>query len=250
MLVRSFPCNAGYPPLTMLLRPNDDLRHFERRRYFDIAEFKRLAAASVDRRADEVARFEKLAEGGFNRTFLITMRDGLEFVGRILYPITEPKSLVVASEVATMDFLRSHGIPTPKVYDYSVTSENAAGTEYVFMEYIRDTNLGDNWFDMSENAKITVVTKLVEVESRLFALKFPASGSLYYTKDVAARFDKADFPFVHCVSDSRFCVGPDTSIGLWYGNRLGLEAFRGPCMYRLYYLPFYEQLLVHQLIPQ
>lgn len=79
-----------------------------------------------------MARFEELAEGGFNRTFLITMHDGFKFVGRNPYPVTEPKHLIVASEVATMDFLRSHVIPVPKVYCYSATSENTAGTEYLF----------------------------------------------------------------------------------------------------------------------
>src|ERR1700733_12339148 len=93
---------------------NDALRRSERRRVFNLSEFKRLAAASVNQNAEDVARFEKLAEGGFNRTFLVTMRDGFQFAGRIPYPVTEPKDLVVASEVATMDFLRSHGIPVPK----------------------------------------------------------------------------------------------------------------------------------------
>ncbi|KAI4609381.1 hypothetical protein J4E80_008631 [Alternaria sp. BMP 0032] len=117
------------------------------------------------------------------------MRDGFQFVGRIPYPVTEPKHLVVASEVATMDFLRLHGIPVPKVYSYSATSENAAGTEYIFMEFIRGMNLGDIWFDLPEKARITVVSKLVELESKLFALEFQASGSLYYTKDLPAGYD-------------------------------------------------------------
>jgi hypothetical protein len=40
----------------------------------------------------------KLAEGGFNRTFLITMRDGFRMVARIPYPVTVPKYYAVASE--------------------------------------------------------------------------------------------------------------------------------------------------------
>jgi predicted Ser/Thr protein kinase len=163
---------------------DDASRRSKRRRGFNVAELKRLAATAINRNADEVARFEKLAEGGFNRTFLITMHDGFQFVGRIPYPVTEPKQSVVASEVATMEFLRSHGIPVPKIYDYSATSENLAGTEYLFMELVRGTNLGDIWFELSEKARITAVTKLVELETRLFALPFPASGSLYYAKDL------------------------------------------------------------------
>ena len=73
----------------------------------------------------------KLAEGGFNRTFLITMHDGFEMVARIPYPVTVPKFYAIASEVATMRFLRFAGLPVPEVYDYSPSSDNAAKTEYI-----------------------------------------------------------------------------------------------------------------------
>lgn len=46
------------------------------------------------------------------------------------------------------------------------------------MEMIGGTNLGDIWYELSEKARIEVVRKLVELESRLFGLQFPASGSL------------------------------------------------------------------------
>ncbi|XPT00062.1 hypothetical protein M3J09_009224 [Ascochyta lentis] len=207
---------------------NDALKHSERKRIFNVSELKHLAAAAVNRSVEDVARFEKLGEGGFNRTFLITMHDGFQLVGRIPYPVTEPKHLVVASEVATMEFLRMNGIPVPKVYKYSTTPENAAGTEYIFMELVRGTNLGDMWFDLSEKARITVVTKLVELESRLFALPFPASGSLYYNKDLDAETNNIDVPTADLSCHSRFCVGPDTRLSLWHGKRLRLHVDRGP----------------------
>lgn len=80
-------------------------------------------------RLADIAHFKKLAEGGFNRTFLISMQDGFEMIARIPYLTTEPRNLLVASEVATMDYLRSHGVPIPKIYGYSSTSQNPAGTE-------------------------------------------------------------------------------------------------------------------------
>ncbi|KAF1918728.1 hypothetical protein BDU57DRAFT_511458 [Ampelomyces quisqualis] len=156
------------------------------------------------------------------------MRDGFQFVGRIPYPVTEPKHLVVASEVATMDFLRLHNIPVPEVYSYSTTQENAAGTEYLFMELVCGKNLGDIWFDLSEKARIDVVTNLVELESRLFTLKFPASGSLYHIDDLPARFNKIDVPIAESARDTRFCIGPDTRLALWHGKRLNIQTDRGP----------------------
>jgi hypothetical protein len=85
----------------------------------------------------------KLAKGGFNRNFLITMHDGFEMVARIPYPVTVPKFYTIASEVITMCFLRSSGLPIPEVYDYSPLSDNAAKTEYIFMEFMRGTKLSD-----------------------------------------------------------------------------------------------------------
>ncbi|KAJ7628354.1 hypothetical protein FB45DRAFT_36520 [Roridomyces roridus] len=62
---------------------NNDLRLAERKHVFDIEELRRLAAQSVDRTIQDVDTIEKLAEGGFNRVFLITMHDGFQMIARI-----------------------------------------------------------------------------------------------------------------------------------------------------------------------
>jgi hypothetical protein len=54
---------------------------------------------------------------------------------------TTPKYFAVASEVATMTLLRSSGLPIPKVYGYSPVPDNAAETEYIFMEFVQGTGL-------------------------------------------------------------------------------------------------------------
>ena len=81
----------------------------------------------------------KVAEGVFNRAFFITMRDGFQMVAHETYPVTVPQHYAVASEVATMDLLRSSALSTPKVYGYSPEPDDAAGTEYIFMEFVRGT---------------------------------------------------------------------------------------------------------------
>jgi len=78
-------------------------------------------------------------------------------VARIPYPAMVPKYYAVASEVATMDFLRSSWLPTPKVYGYSPESDNAAGTEYIFMEFVRGTKLSDVWLGLGEQEVISVL---------------------------------------------------------------------------------------------
>ncbi|KAH7082398.1 kinase-like domain-containing protein [Paraphoma chrysanthemicola] len=207
---------------------NDASKHLERRRFFNVSELKHLAASAVNQNVEDVARFEKLGEGGFNRTFLVTMHDGFQLVVRIPYSTTEPKRLVIASEVATMDFLRSHGVPVPKIYSYSVTSENPAGTEYLITELVRGSNLGDIWYDLSEKARITVVSRLVELESQIFALQFPANGNLYYSKDLNEETRRVEVPTVDLSHNTSFCVGPDTRLSLWYGRRAELNIDRSP----------------------
>ncbi|KAH7884287.1 protein kinase subdomain-containing protein PKL/CAK/Fmp29 [Phlebopus sp. FC_14] len=203
---------------------NDALRHAERRLVFDVEGLCRLAAQSVDRNPADVVDIKKLAEGGFNRSFLITLCDDFQMVARIPYPATVPKYNAVASEVATMDFLRSSGLPTPKVYGYSPESDNAAGTEYIFMEFVRGTKLSDVWLSLGEQEVISVLRQLTQLESKMMSLSFPAGGSLYYTQDLEKVARGLGIP----LEDERFCVGPDTRLPLWYGRRSQLDVDRGP----------------------
>ena len=167
----------------------------------------------------------KLAEGGFNRTFLITMHDGFEMVARIPYPITVPKFYAIASEVATMRFLRSSGLPVPEVYDYSPSSDNAAKTEYIFMEFMKGTKLSDVWLELEEPDIVSVLRQLAQLESRMMSIPFPAGGSLYYTNDLEKVAGRTGIPLI----DGRFCVGPDVRLHMWYGRRSQLDVDRGPC---------------------
>lgn len=150
-------------------------------------------------------------------------------VARIPYLTTEPSGLLLASEVATVGYLRARGIPIPEVYGYSTTSDNPAGTEYIFMAFQHGTNLGDIWFELGENARIGIVRKLVELETRLFSLQFPASGSLYYRSDLETTFPRIDIETPTSSDKRAFCVGPDMTLALWYGGRRALDCFRGPC---------------------
>ena len=218
---------AVLEPLLSFRRYNDTLRHAERYVHFDVLELKRRAAESVQRKAEDVMTLQKLAEGGFNRTFLITMRDGFQVVARIPYPVTIPKQLVIASEVATIDFLRSHGMPVPKIYGYSTVAENSVGTEYLFLEFMRGTNVGDAWYTMTEKQRLKLVSEIADLEARMFAIDLPASGSLYYARDLAPEFERIQLP--GSVDGSPFCIGPDTTMGQWYGKRSSLSVKRGPC---------------------
>ncbi|KAG7088308.1 hypothetical protein E1B28_012318 [Marasmius oreades] len=202
---------------------NDALRQ-ERRLIFNVDGLRRLAAQSVNRSPDDIVDLAKLAEGGFNRTFLISMRGDFQMVARIPYPATVPKYYAVASEVATMALLCSSGLPIPKVYGYSPAPDNAAETEYIFMEFVRGTKLSEVWLDLGDREIMSVLRQLAQLESKMMSISFPAGGSLYYAQDLEKVAGGPGIP----LEDERFRVGPDVRLPLWYGRRSQLDVDRGP----------------------
>ena len=147
-------------------------------------------------------------------------------VARIPYPITVPKYYTVASEVATIEYLRSFGLPAPEIYGYSADSDNAAGTAYILMEFVQGFKLSEVWPGLDDQEVISVVRQLTQLESRMMSLSFPAGGSLYFTKDLEKVATGLGIP----LDDKRFCIGPDVRLPLWYGRRAKLDVNRGPCM--------------------
>lgn len=207
---------------------NEDLRFLERRHEFDVSGLCRLAAQSVGSTPQDVDTLVKLGEGGFNRTFLITFNDGFKMVARIPYPIAGPKLYGIASEVATMRFLRSSGFPVPDVYGYSPSPDNAARTEYIFMEYVRGTKLSDLWFDLEETEIASILGELAWLEYHMMSIPFPAGGSLYYSSNLERLAGMKGIPLG---DDEQFCVGPDVRVRMWLGRRSQLNVDRGPCKF-------------------
>ena len=189
---------------------NNDLRQRGCRRVFNVDGLCQLAAQSVKRSPNDIIALKKLTEGGCHRTFLITMHDGFQMVARIPYTVTIPMYFTVASEVATMALLRSSGLPVPEVYGYSPVPDNAAETEYIFMEFVKGISLSNIWFELGERDVISVLHQLTELESKMTLKAFPAGGSLYYTEDL----EKVSRGPGILLKDKRFSVGPGTRLPL------------------------------------
>lgn len=187
-----------------------------------------MAAEAVSKKVEDVVYFDKLGEGGANRAFVLHMKDGSRLVARIPYVGTAPRQLAVASEAATMSFLRSQGLPVPQIYGYSTSADNAAQTEYIIMEYSPGTNLSDSWFDMNEQHRSNFITSLVALEARLLNIRLPASGSIYFLRDLPADVERVAVDDNSQSLDS-FYIGPSTTPNLWRGRRGGLDVNRGPC---------------------
>ncbi|RDW79290.1 phosphotransferase family protein [Aspergillus mulundensis] len=202
---------------------NEHLRLAERHLKFDAHALHRVMATASNRSATDIVSFSKMAEGGFNRLFEATFNDGHRVIARLPYPATVPEHYTVASEVATLDYLRLHGITTPKVYAWSSTKANPVGAEYIVMEKLAGIPLGETWYTMTPKEQHGIMKQIVEWETRLMSLKLPASGSLYYQKDIPSERSVA----LRDPGDG-FCIGPIAHYGWWHEERAVMEIDRGP----------------------
>ena len=184
-------------------------------------------ATAVHRNVGDIQNFRKLAEGGFNRAFEITMYNGLQVVARLPYPCTYPKRLSVASEVAAMDLIRSYGVPVPKVLDYATTAHNAVGSEYIIMEKVKGRDLGDLWYELTEKERLRVTVQITKMESLLFSIPLPGYGSVYYKRDLDRSFPTIEMPIPG--KTEQLCLGPDVEQKWWFNKRDQILIDRGPC---------------------
>ena len=110
---------------------------------FNIPDLMRIAAKAVEQ--DRCVNFVKVTEGGFNKIFLLMMDDGYEVIARIPTPIARPPHCMTASEVATMEFLRTRlDIPAPRVFVWAsqVDCNNSVNAEYILIEKLQGESLG------------------------------------------------------------------------------------------------------------
>ncbi|EGP88766.1 uncharacterized protein MYCGRDRAFT_38168 [Zymoseptoria tritici IPO323] len=203
---------------------NERKRLEERCLHFDMAALRLAAARSLNRSEEDIISIIKLAEGGFNRVFTLTMRDGLQVIARLPYPSNQPRCLATASEVATMNLVRSHGVPTPAVYGHSTDCYSFVGSEYILMEKMSGRCLADVWFELSDSQRVKVLGEIVDLEVKLFNIDFPAYGSIYQNADLPDGFDRVQIG----QREGKFCVGPDVSLKHWFGTRSYLDFRRGP----------------------
>lgn len=129
-------------------RMNEDKQLKKRYVKFNPTELQRVAGQAMGE--DHCPFIVKLAEGGFNRVFLLGTNSGKEVIARIPTPIAGPPHYTTASEVAMMAFLRDIlGVPIPKVFAYSTDSTNPVGAEYIIMERIEGVSLASRWLSLT-----------------------------------------------------------------------------------------------------
>ncbi|PYI06349.1 phosphotransferase family protein [Aspergillus sclerotiicarbonarius CBS 121057] len=194
---------------------NEELRFAERRVQFDVDALMNAVCRSTNRPVSDLSS--------------TTFKDGYTVIVRIPYKITVPKRLAVASEVATLDVLRRNGVPVPKVLGYSVDHTNPVGAEYILLEKLEGQPLSQIWFSMDNKARVKIMKQIVAAENKFMHIPIPASGSLYYRRDLEQAQFGISLPDQSDVSaPDQIVVGPTAQHAWWYQERKSLKVDRGP----------------------
>ncbi|GAQ07502.1 hypothetical protein ALT_4823 [Aspergillus lentulus] len=209
---------------------NENIRLRERYVEFDPNVLLREAEKHIGPSHGRVQRLTKLAEGIFNRVFLLAFDDGFEAIAKVPYRIAGPKHYATASEAATLHYLHSKGIPVPKLYGYSSSESNPVGVEYIVVEKAPGVGLETKWPSMDKRDLHKLASSFVEIEKRFFDIPFGSIGSIYFKKDVPPELQAALYSAsAENNRDSEmFCIGPTADYMFWYGKRAGLNLYRGP----------------------
>ncbi|PYI25193.1 hypothetical protein BP00DRAFT_491073 [Aspergillus indologenus CBS 114.80] len=195
---------------------------------FNAPALQRIAGQLIESRC---VRMDKMPEGLFNKVFALQMENGREILARVPNPNAGHAHYVVASEVATLDFLRTVlKIPVPRVLSWSSSPQqvNPVGAEYILMERVQGQQLSDVWDDMSEDQRFGLVKSLVEIERKLVNAKFTLHGSLYYRDTFPQGRSIAVPQTADQESRSKFVLGPTTQRSFWEDEDRGLETDKGP----------------------
>ncbi|KAF4228720.1 hypothetical protein CNMCM6805_001903 [Aspergillus fumigatiaffinis] len=199
---------------------------------FNVPELQKVAAHSVG--AKECINMTKLAEGSFNKTFKLSMDNGLNVIARIPHPIAGPKYYTTASEVATMEFARSIlEIPVPRVYAWNADPNHPVGSEFIIMEEAPGANLDDIWHDLPLEEKVAITKDLVSLEKKMLSVSLNKYGNLYFANELIQGAAAADIRGIvpeetrKAVQD-RFIIGPVAERGYWTKERASMRLDRGP----------------------
>ncbi|KAK5114552.1 hypothetical protein LTR62_002487 [Meristemomyces frigidus] len=229
----------------------EEERFQERYKSFNVAGLKRIAAKASG--AQSCVSITKLAEGGYNKVFRLCMDNGSTVIARIPIPNIGLASKVIASEVATMDFVSSpsccvsfeaklksikqvqnvFGIPVPKVLAWDGEISNSAESEYILMEEARGTQSEELWNGMDLNEKFKVVDDLIAIQQKLQSITFSRCGNLYFKSDAFEGCSKVDISgnlshSAKTFAEDRFVIGPVAGKAFWETGEASVFTDRGP----------------------
>ncbi|KAG7287097.1 hypothetical protein NEMBOFW57_006602 [Staphylotrichum longicolle] len=137
---------------------------------FKMDELARVAAATVG--AFRCVHVEKCPDGLYNKAYIFRMDDGREVIGKVPNPNAGPPHYTTASEVATIEFMRTVlSTPTPKVLAWDSRAErNAVGAEYIIMEKAEGVG-AKVWETLGGAEKVKASSMMYLVKGGLFSAR-------------------------------------------------------------------------------
>ncbi|EME77786.1 uncharacterized protein MYCFIDRAFT_33962 [Pseudocercospora fijiensis CIRAD86] len=196
---------------------------------YALAELGKVAAAAVH--SESCIRTETLTEGMHNKAVLLTMNDGKQVVAKLPYPVAGQPHFTTASEVATMDFMRTTlEIPIPKVYAWCSRAESTpVGAEYIIMAVARGVPLKSVWKNLQLQHRGAVARSIAEFQAKWSSTTINGYGSIYYARDLDEQHRlPLDNPQGGSVNNLHLAIGPTAGRDWNDEGRQHVEFDRGP----------------------
>lgn len=167
---------------------------------------------------------------------LLTLDNDQQVIARLPFPLAGPPHLLTASEVATMEFARKFlHIPVPKVFAWSSrASETPVGAEFMILEKVQGIELHDAWPLVRRHIN-NLVKQFTTLEQKFPKATFSKFGSIYYKSDLEGYPQASSLLADESIETDftrRFTIGPHMNWDLWRGERVDMQADRGPCLSR------------------
>jgi aminoglycoside phosphotransferase (APT) family kinase protein len=215
----------------------------------DIEVMTQIARRKLNIPSDSPCDVEFLAEGGFNKVYVIRCNFDTEYIMRISLPV-HPR-LKTISERATIDYVRQHThIPVPQVLHFNAMRDDEFGFEWMIQDRVPGSSLTDLWKDVSWLEKELLVRKIVVYLAQLFRHRFRLLGSIYATQDIQ-RLSEPDIPDAvllganHSTSSTDFCISEVVSIPFFYNDHWSVDVERGPYKHSQDWLAAKLQFVIH-----
>ena len=121
--------------------------------------------------------------GSFNLVHVVQWSDGLKWILRIPGHGLEFDAndvIRMNNEYRTMEYIRSTTkIPIPQVFYWETDCERI-GVPFAFMSFVEGQPLYTVWFELSDDARLGILSSLAAHMSQLRKLEFPAMGMLHF----------------------------------------------------------------------
>ena len=193
---------------------------------FEMGELARVAAHAVG--SISCVMSEKFVDGMHNKARLLTMNDGKKVVVKIPNPNAGEAHFTTASEVATMEMIRTVcKIFVPKLYAWcSNALETSVGAEYIIMEKALGVPLKSVWQKLGLADRFALTKNICRFQAAWTSATYEGYGSIYYASDLKGL---DGLSLGSPTGDGKYVLGPTTGRDWNDDGRQHVAFDRGPC---------------------